>query len=135
NALFFESSYAGFPDRIGIGTFVLVGCELQFDAISEERLECAIELVANRLEGSAQLLDREITPLDLDRTERKHALGPAQEDVQAADYLDQYLRRWLDEPLARLDGATPRAATSIPKLRSELEFLLRAIENRAEHAR
>jgi hypothetical protein len=55
--------------------------------------------------------------------------------VQAAGYLDQYLRRWLDEPLERLDGATPRAAAGIPKLRNELELLLRTIENRAEHAR
>jgi hypothetical protein len=133
NAL--ESSYAGFPDRIVTGTFVLAGCELRFDAISEERLGCAIELVASRLEGNAQLLDREIAPFDLDRTERTHALGPAEEDVQAAGYLDQYLRRWLDEPLGRLDGATPRAAAGIPKLRNELELLLRAIENRAEHAR
>lgn len=135
NALFFESSYAGFPDRIGIGTFVLAGCELRFDAISEQRLEHALELVSRRLAGNAELLERKITPFDHDRTDRQQALGPAEEDVQAADYLDQYLRRWLDEPLARLDGATPRAAASIPKLRGELEFLLRAIENRAEHAR
>jgi hypothetical protein len=133
--LFFESSYAGFPDRIGTGTFVLSGCELRVDAISEERLECAIELVASRLEGNAQLLDREVAPLDLDRSEQKHALGPAEEDMQTAGYLDQYLRRWLDEPLERLDGATPRAAARIPSLRADLEFLLRAIENRAEHAR
>lgn len=135
NALFYESSYAGFPGRIGTGTFVLAGCELRFDAISEQRLEHALELVASRLEGNARLLDREIAPFDLDRKERKHALGPAEEDVQAAGYLDQYLRRWLDEPLERLDGATPRAAARIPKLRNELELLLRAIENRAEHAR
>lgn len=135
NALFFESSYAGFPDRIGIGTFILAGCELRFDAISEERLECATELVASRLEGNAQLLDREIAPFDLDRTERQQAVSPAEEDGQAADYLEQYLRRWLDEPLARLDGATPRAAAGIPKFRDDLELLLRAIENRAEHAR
>lgn len=135
NALFFESSYAGFPDRIGIGTFVLVGCELRFDAISEARLGHAIDLVSRRLAGNAELLERGIAPLDLDWTERQQAIGPAEEDVHAADYLDEYLRRWLDEPLERLDGATPRAAASIPKFRGELEFLLRAIENRAEHAR
>ena len=135
NALFFESSYAGFPDRIGTGTFVLAGCELRFDAISEQRLEHALELISRRLAGNAELLEREITPFDHDRTDRQRALGPAEEAVQAADYLDQYLRRWLDEPLARLDGATPRAAASIPKFRGELESLLRAIENRAEHAR
>jgi len=58
NALFFESSYAGFPDRIGTGTFVLAGCELRFDAISEQRLEQALELVARRLAGNAELLER-----------------------------------------------------------------------------
>ena len=135
NALFFESSYVGFPDRLGIGTFVLAGGELRFDAISEARLEHAIDLVSRRLAGNAELLEREIAPIDLDRTERQQALGPAEEDMHAAGYLDEYLRRWLDEPLERLDGATPRAAASIPKYRSDLEFLLRAIENRAEHAR
>jgi hypothetical protein len=135
NALFFESSYAGFPDRIGTGTFVLAGCELRFDAISEERLECAIELVAGRLEGNAQLLDREIAHFDFDRSERKHALRTPEEDVLAAYYLEQYLRRWLDEPLERLDGATPRIAATIPKLRNELELLLRVIQNRAEYGR
>jgi hypothetical protein len=135
NALYFESSYAGFPDRIGTGTFVVAGCELRFDAISEQRLEHGLDLVSSRLGDNAELLEREVAPFDLDRPERRQALGPAEEDVLAADYLEQYLRRWLDEPLQRLEGATPRAAASIPKLRSELEFLLRAIENRAEHAR
>jgi len=135
NALFFESSYEGFPDRIGIGTFVLAGCELRFDAISEQRLERALELVSSRLAGSAELLDRDVAPFDLDRPERSEALDPAEEDVLVAGYLEEYLRRWLDEPLQRLEGATPRAAASIPKLRPDLELLLRAIENRAEHAR
>jgi hypothetical protein len=135
SALFFESSYEGFPDRIGTGTFVLAGCELRFDAISEQRLEHALELVSCRLAGNAELLDREVAPFDLDRPERRGALGPAEEDVLAAGYLEQYLRRWLDEPLQRLEGVTPRAAASIPKLRADLELLLRAIENRAEHAR
>lgn len=134
NALFFECSFAGFPDRIGMGTFVLDGGELRFDAISEQRLEHALELVSRRLAGNAELLEREITPLDNDRTDRQQALDPA-EDVQAAGYLDKYLRRWLDEPLGRLGGATPRAAAGIPTFRGELELLLRAIENRAEHAR
>ncbi|MHB8692113.1 MAG: SEC-C domain-containing protein [Solirubrobacteraceae bacterium] len=135
NALFFESSYVAFPDRIGTGTFVLAGCELRFDAISEQRLEHALKLVSRRLGGNAQLLEREIAPLELDRTEQQQAVWPSEEDARAAGYLDEYLRRWLDEPLAHLDGATPRAAASIPELRGELEFLLRAIENRAEHAR
>lgn len=74
NALFCESSYAGFPDRIGTGTFVLAGDELRFDAISEQRLEHALELVSRRLAGNAELLRREVAPFDLDRPEREHAL-------------------------------------------------------------
>jgi hypothetical protein len=135
NALFFESSYEGFPDRIGIGTFVLAGCELRFDAISEPRLEHAIELVSDRLAGNAQLLEHEVAPLDLDRSGHAETLAPAEADVLASKYLEQYLRRWLDEPLARLEGLTPRAATGIPRLRGQLELLVRAIENRAEQAR
>lgn len=135
NALFFESSYEGFPDRIGVGAFVLAGCELRFDAISEPRLEHAIELVSDRLAGNAELLKREVAPLDLDRTEHAEALAPAEADGLASEYLEQYLRRWLDEPLERLEGATPRAAASVPKRRADLELLLRAIENRAERAR
>ena len=73
NALFFESSYAGFPDRIGLGTFVLAESELRFEAISEQRLEHALELVASRLASNAELLDREIAPLDLNRPERRRS--------------------------------------------------------------
>lgn len=135
NALFFESSYAGFPDRIGIGTFVLAGCELRFDAISEPRLEHAVELVSDRLAGNAQLLERDVAPFDLTRSEHVGVVAPAEPDVNASEYLEQYLRRWLDEPLARLEGLTPRTAVGVTRLRGELELLVRAIENRAEHAR
>jgi hypothetical protein len=135
NAVFFESSCEGFPDRIGMGTFVLAGCELRFDAISEPRLEHSIRLVSDRLAGNAALLEREVALLDLDRTKRTETLAPPDADVRTSEYLEQYLCRWLDEPLARLEGFTPRAATAVPWLRSELEFLVRAIENRAAHAR
>lgn len=135
NALFFESSYAGFPDRIGIGTFVLAGCRLRFDAISEPRLEHAIELVSDRLPGNAQLLERDVAPFDPTRSEHAEVVAPAELDVDASEYLEQYLRRWLDEPLARLEGLTPRTAVGVPRLRNELELLVRAIENRAAHAR
>ena len=123
NALFFESSYEGFPDRIGLGTFVLGGSELRFDAISEQRLAHALDLVASRLAGNAKLLEREVAPLALDRHERRQALQRGEEAVLASSYLEEYLRRWLDEPLERLDGLTPRAAAAVPKLRGQLELL------------
>lgn len=134
-ALCFESSFDGFPDRIGLGTFVIDGSELRFDAISEARLVRALELISQRLGDGAQLVECEIAPLELDRPRRASALAPGEAEAYEADFLAGYFRRWLDEPLERLEGSTPRAAASIPKLRAELEFLLRAIENRAERAR
>jgi SEC-C motif len=135
NAVFFESSYEGFPDRIGIGTFVLAEGELRFDAISEPRLECAIKLVSDRLAGNAELLERDVAPLDLDRTERAESGATSDTDMLARERLEQYLRRWLDEPLASIEGLTPRAAAGVPPLRGELELMVRAIENRAARAR
>jgi len=135
NALCFESSFDGFPDRIGIGTFVLAGRELRFDAISEERLVRALELVSRRLAANAELLEREVAPFDLDHPRGTPELAPAEVDAFQTEYLDGYFRRWLDEPLERLEGLTPRRAAGIPKLRAELELLLRAIENRAARAR
>jgi hypothetical protein len=108
NAVFFESSYEGFPDRIGIGTFVLAEGELRFDAISEPRLERAIKLVSDRLAGNAELLERDVAPLDLDRTERAEPVAISDTDMLACEHLEQYLRRWLDEPLASIEGLTPR---------------------------
>jgi SEC-C motif len=134
SALFLESSYEGFPDRIGIGTFVLANGELRFDAISEPRLEHAIKLVADRLGGNAELLERDVAPLDFDRTEQPEAVATFETKRPAPEYREEYLRRWLDEPLASLDGLTPRAAAGVPRLRGDLELLLRTIENRAARA-
>jgi hypothetical protein len=134
NALFFESSYEGLPDRIGIGTFVLADDELRFDAISEPRLEHAIKLVSDRLAGNAELLDRDVAPLDLDRPGRTEPAATSETDMLARKHLEQYLRRWLDEPFGWLEGLTPRTAAGVPRLRGELEFALRAIENRAARA-
>jgi hypothetical protein len=133
NALYFEGSYAGFPDRIGTGTFVLAGCELRFDAIcSGSSTRSSSSRVASATTPSCSNA-RSRPSTSTGPGEDKHSVR--EEDVLASGYLERYLRRWLDEPLQRLDGATPRAAASIPKLRSDLELLLRAIENRAEHAR
>lgn len=134
-ALYFESSYDGYPDRLGLGTFVLAGHELRYDAISEARLERALTLVTRRLAGGAELIEREIVPFEHDGPRRAAASVPDEPDRLAEDFLAGYLRRWLDEPLARLEGLTPRAAADVPTLRGELELLLRAIENRAARAR
>ena len=134
-ALYFESSFDGLPERIGIGTFDLYDRELRVGALSETRLERAIDLVSMLLADNAELIRREIVPIDLRPDEQTDPLAFAEMDVLGSDYLEQYLRRWLDEPNARLEGATPRAAACIPTLRGEVELLLRSIENRAERGR
>ena len=117
-ALYYESSYDGFPGRLGLGTFVLSDDVLRFDAISAPRLA------------------REITPIDRDfaqpaSTPDRRETHPA----EAEEFLTDYFRRWLDEPLTQLGGHTPRTAASDPALRSELEVTLRTIENRADRKR
>lgn len=134
-ALYFESSYDGFPDRIGIGTFDLTGRDLRLDALSEARLERAIDLVSSLLAGNADLIRREIEPIDVRRVEHEGAFALPEADTLGSDYLEQYLHRWVDEPNAQLEGATPRVAASSPRLRGEVELLLRSIENRAERGR
>ncbi len=133
-ALYFESSFDSLPERIGIGTFDLCGRELRLSALSETRLERAIDLVSMLLADNAELIRREIVPIDLRPDEQTDPLAFAEMDVLGSDYLQHYLLRWLDEPNARLEGATPRAAACIPTLRGEVELLLRSIENRAGHA-
>jgi len=136
-AICFESSYSGLPGRVGLGTFVLEGSELRFDALSEARLARALALVEERLGEGAALLERDVRPLDLEAPRERSSpplVGPLARRL-LEEFLEGHYRRWLDEPLECLRGATPRAASSEPALRGELELLLRGIENNAERAR
>lgn len=135
-ALYYESSYDGFPGRIGLGTFVLSDDELRFDAISAPRLARAAAAVERLLGDGAVLVAREVTPVDRDFA--PSARAPDRRETQPAEaeeFLTDYFRRWLDEPLARLGGHTPRTAASDPTQRAELELTLRMIENRADRKR
>jgi SEC-C motif len=135
-ALYYESSYDGLPDRIGLGTFVLSNHELRFDAISAPRLARAVAVIERLLGDGAELVAREITRVDRDHISSAKTSDRNETDPTGAEeLLTGYFRRWLDEPLARLDGYTPRAAASEPRLRDELELALRMIENRADKRR
>jgi Antitoxin Xre/MbcA/ParS C-terminal toxin-binding domain len=50
------------------------------------------------------------------------------------DFVDERMRRWLDEPHQFLAGRTPREAAT-DSHRADVVDLLRQIENRAERAR
>ena len=60
------------------------------------------------------------------------AKSPGEADLirklKAAHYRD-----WVDIPLPALGGKTPRAAALSPRLRKELDLLLREIENHENH--
>ena len=143
-ALSFESSLTSLPGRICLATFVLTDEELHCTAVSEARLEAAIELVAQRLGDLADLHERAVLPFEIDPT-REHGsvrrrpepppgLTAAQARELEQQLLNDHFRRWVDEPLEPLGGRTPRQAAR-SNARGELESLLRGIENRAERAR
>lgn len=135
-ALCYESSYDGFPDRIGLGTFVLSNHELRFDAISAPRLARAVAVIERLLGDGAELVAREVTPVDRDYAPSARTPDRLETDpTEAEEFLTRYFRCWLDEPLERLSGSTPRTAASDPTLRAELELTLRMIENRADRKR
>jgi hypothetical protein len=132
------------PGRVCLATFELTDKELLCTAVSETRLDAAIELIRRRLGALAELRDRSTLPIeaDLPSHRRDHAqqrrkpptgLTPAPTRDLERQLLNDHYRRWLDEPLPALDGRSPREASRGPQ-REELELLLRGIENRAERA-
>jgi SEC-C motif len=144
-ALRFESSLTELPGRVCLATFELTDEELRCTAVSQARLDAAIEFVERRLGTLAEMDERNVLPLepDLSSRRRDHATRrreppPGLTAAEAHDLerrlLNDHYRRWLDEPLKLLGGNTPREAARSGRL-GELELLLRGIENRAERSR
>jgi hypothetical protein len=142
-ALRFESSLTELPGRVCLATFELIDQELRCTAVSEARLDAAIELMRQRLGALAVLRDRSILPIEADlsspgpdhsQQQRKPPTAPAADRDVEHQLLNDHYRRWLDEPLPALEGRSPREASRGTQ-RDELELLLRGIENRVERAR
>lgn len=127
--------------RIGLGTFELRPRELAFYAISAERPDGAVALVAEAIGGQARLVERRGAPLEPSgsggrasrRTRRSgepavpDELGEA---IIAGFARDRFLRM-LDEPDPRFGGMTPRQAAR----RAGVERWLRTLENAAARGR
>lgn len=139
-----ESSLTELPGRICLATLDLTDEELRCSAISEARLEAAIELVDERLGPRAELIERTVLPLEStlsgerDHQPRRREPTPGRGAAETREFegglLNDHFRDWLDQPLQPLGGRTPReAARGGPS--AELELLLRGIENRAERSR
>lgn len=143
-AIVLEVSPIDDPDTVPIATLRLEGAELSVEAMSEERLDRAIEIVALDFGDLAELSAREVVPieqrLDEHGSEPERLAAPLP-DLAAADErrllegaMTDRMRRWLDDPHPLLGGCTPREA-AVGERRAEVIRLVRGIENGAERAR
>jgi SEC-C motif len=126
--------------RLGLGTFELRPRSLTFHAISAERLDGAIALVAEAIGDRARLVERRVEPLDVDASGGGPADGDATipgeiRDAVLAGFARDRFARMLDEPDPRFDGLTPREAARSAGQRPRLERWLRTLENAAAHGR
>ena len=140
-ALILESSPVDALDTIPIATLRLEGNELHAEAMSEQRLEDTIEIVAADFGELVELRSKGVTSVDEALAARAAGRGdstPPRADVRerllVGDLATERMRRWLDEPHQLLDGHSPREAVAGAD-RAEVVRLLRQIENSAERAR
>jgi hypothetical protein len=144
-ALVIEAERFDDRDSIPIARLWLEGADLCVEAMSEERLDLAIEAVDTDFGDIAELVGRDVTPIEECLEERRESkadvadeapsdLSPAQERHLLGSFMTDRMRRWLDEPLPALDGETPREAVEGER-RHEVVRLVRGLENQADRAR
>ncbi|MGH2954082.1 MAG: SEC-C domain-containing protein [Solirubrobacterales bacterium] len=143
-AIVFEGGPIDDPDSISVATVRLEGTQLHVEAMSEERLDRAIEIVEADFGDLAELSDRQVVPIEQRLAERRSEpqrvdtvapdLTPADERHLLGGFMTNRMRRWLDEPHSLLNGRTPREAVAGER-RPEVIRLVRGIENGAERAR
>ena len=135
-----ERSVTGDSSRIGLGTFELRPRELTFDAISAQRLDGAIALVAGTIGSRARLVERRVEPLEAAapsgqrrgvRRSSEETIPTEIRDAVVGGLIGARARRMLDEPDPRFDGLTPREAARSPRHRPAVERWLRTLENTA----
>ena len=143
-AIVVEAS-VGDLDTVSVATLRLEGEHLSVEAMSEERLDHAIDIVASDFDQLVEFSHREVVPIEPLLAEHRQAppragersssgLPPAEERRIVADFMTEYTRKWLDEPHPQLGGCTPRHAAA-GEHRADLVSLVRGIENRSERAR
>jgi Protein of unknown function (DUF2384). len=143
-AIVIEAGPVGDLESVPIATLWLEEGELRAEAMSAERLERAIEIVAVDFGDVAELTGRDLVPIEQRLEEYGSEPPPIGEDPPALDPVDEQrllgrfmadrTRRWLDDPNPRLGGQTPREAAAGER-RAEVVRLVRDIENDADRAR
>lgn len=131
-------------DAVPVATVRLEGRHLRVEAMSEQRLDRAIEVVELDFGDLAEFSDRALVPIEQLLDEFRSApppadaappdLTPADERRLVGGFMTDRMRRWLDEPRPQLDGLTPRQAAAGERC-AEVIRLVRGIENGAERAR
>jgi hypothetical protein len=118
-ALVSEASPIGAMDTIPIAMLRLEGHELRAEAMSEQRLEQTLEIVAVDFGELVELRTREVTSaedaLAARRTGRLGSTPPRVDPAErllAGDLVNERMPRWLDEPHQLLAGRTPREAVA-----------------------
>ena len=140
-ALVLESSPVDALDTISIATLRLERDDLHVEAMSEQRLAQAIEIVVADFGDLVELRSQDVTSVEdalATRGASRCDSPPSQVDGWERRLIGhlatERMRRWLDEPHQLLDGRTPREAVAGAD-RTEVVRLLRQIENGAERAR
>lgn len=143
-AIVIEAGPVGDLESVPIATLWIEAGELRAEAMSAERLERAIEIVAVDFGDVAELTGRDLVPIEQRLEEYGSEPPPIGEDPPALDpvdeqrllggFMDDHMRRWLDDPNPELGGKTPREAAA-GEQRAEVVRLVRGIENNADRAR
>ena len=143
-AIVLEAAPVDAPESVPIASLRLEGGRLHAEAISEERIAYAIELVSEDMGELVAFVEWNLTSVD----EALAAQGPdrrpsprsfhgsrdGSEHRLIGELATERMRRWLDEPNPALDGRTPREAAAGAG-RAEVVRLIRQLENRAERSR
>lgn len=128
--------------RRSLGTFVIEGDRVAFEAMSQKRAERgrrllealvgdAVRFRATRCQDVRQAL-RE-TPAPPER--RRPEIPPELEAQVAFEFYERQYRTWPDTPLPALGNRTPREAARLDAVRPRLVALLKDFETRAERQR
>jgi hypothetical protein len=129
-----------FADTI-VANLALDGDRLSASVNSDERLGMLTALLDVLVPG-AVLVDHDHRSLAEAMRDRRHddddedsepSVDPNDPEIQALlrTMMEDYERRWVDEPVPALDGLTPREAVGHPIQRPELERLLADMEARS----
>ncbi len=143
-AIVLEASPVDAPETVPIASLRLEGGQLHAEAISEERIAYAIELISEDFGELVEFDEWNLTSADealaAQSPDRGRSWQPFRESPDGSEHLliaefaTQRMRTWLDEPHPALDGRTPREAAAGAG-RDEVVRLIRQLENSAERSR